>query len=72
MNNIVVNGNGGNDVATLADSAFSDDLDADGDWIGLSNDLGFATSVQGYRRVTATASHGGSDTAEDRSRRLHS
>ena len=64
MKNIVVNGNGGNDAATLADSALSDDLAADGDWIGLSNDQGFATSLQDFSHVTATASHGGADTAD--------
>ncbi len=61
---LAVNGGGGNDQATLQDSALADHLVAEGDWLTVSSADDLLTSISGFDSVQANSSHGGADTSD--------
>ena len=65
VNNVAslsMTGGGGTDTATLHDSALSDHLQAVGDQVTLTDELGAATELVAFARVQAISSNGGNDT----------
>jgi hypothetical protein len=62
VKSLVVNGGGGTDSASLADSAFDDSLKAAGNVTDFSNTKGLDTTLAAFASVTASSNHGGHDT----------